>query len=310
MRHEPRYLFGPVASRRLGRSLGVDLTPFKTCSFDCVYCEVGRTTHRTSRRQVYTPVRDVLAELEATLATIPPPDYVTLAGSGEPTLHAQLDELIRGIRRVTTVPIAVLTNGSLLSDPPVRQACGRADLVLPTLAAHDEPGFQRIHRPAPGLTLEQHLAGLVTFRQEQPAAMWLELFILEGFNAGDDDLRAFKPLIERIDPHRIQINTAVRPPAEPDARPVSAEKLAAWAAALGPRAEVIADVHRVCQAGGASGDAEILAICQRRPCTLTQIAAGLGLSVEDTAARIARLRAAGKLRVELLEGQEFLVAGR
>ncbi|RMF77936.1 MAG: radical SAM protein, partial [Planctomycetota bacterium] len=213
-RSKHKYVFGPVPSRRLGRSLGIDLVPLKTCSFNCIYCQLGRGKRTVTERDEFVPLEAVLQELTEALADAPPPDYITLSGSGEPTLYERLGELIGLIKGVSPAPVAILTNGSTLSDANVRADCGRADVILPTLAAHSEEQYQRIHRPAPGMTLERHVEGLRAFRREQETRMWLELFLLEGVNASDDDLQAFAKLLDRIRPHAIQLNTAVRPTAE------------------------------------------------------------------------------------------------
>jgi wyosine [tRNA(Phe)-imidazoG37] synthetase (radical SAM superfamily) len=305
-----QHVYGPVPSRRLGRSLGVDLVPFKTCSFNCLYCQVGHTTTLTRERAEYTPVDEVLADVAKALATGPAPDYVTLSGSGEPTLHSKLDEIIRAIRKLTDRPIAVLTNGSLLFEQDVRAACALADLVLPTLAAHDEDTYQRVHRPYPGLTLESHVAGLTKFRAERDTPMWLELFLLEGVNASDDDQAAFARLIGRIAPDRIQINTAVRPTSDPRARAVSAEKLARWARALGPKAEVIAETRLSSPTPARASEADVLELCRRRPCTLDHIAEALGLHRQEAVKHVTQLLRVAAIRAERQGDHEFYVATR
>ncbi len=168
------YIFGPVPSRRLGRSLGVDLVPFKTCSYDCIYCQLGRTTNQTVERREWVPLDAVLAELRGKLAS--QPDYITLSGSGEPTLYSRLDELIDGIRAMTEVPIAVLTNGSLLWQPEVRSKLLRAHLVIPSLDAGDERTFQAIDRPHGTISFKRMLWGLIDFRREYQGQYWLEVF--------------------------------------------------------------------------------------------------------------------------------------
>jgi len=172
---DSKYVYGPVASRRLGRSLGVDLVPFKTCTYDCVYCQLGRTTHRTIQRGEYVPVDAVLAGLKAKLALGPKPDYISLAGSGEPTLHARIGDLIAGIKLMTRIPIAVLTNGSLLWVPEVQDALMEADLVLPSLDAGDEPMFQRVNRPHPEILFEGMVDGLAAFTARFRKLVWLEV---------------------------------------------------------------------------------------------------------------------------------------
>jgi wyosine [tRNA(Phe)-imidazoG37] synthetase (radical SAM superfamily) len=304
-----QHIYGPVPSRRLGRSLGVDLVPFKTCSFNCIYCQLGQTTCLTLARAEYVPVKEVLDELAEVLASGPPVDYVTLAGSGEPTLHSKLGEIVGAIRGLTDRPIAVLTNGSLLFEKDVREACALADVVMPTLAAHDEAGYQRIHRPCPGLTLARHLSGLLAFRNEHKTPMWLELFILEGVNASEADREAFAKLIDQIGPDRVQINTAARPTSEPHALMVSPEKLRDWARALGPKAEVIAEISLSGARGPAARESDVLALCRRRPCTLDQIAAALSLHRREVLKHVRSLRSARLIRSTQKEGEEYFVAG-
>ncbi|MHC4592376.1 MAG: radical SAM protein, partial [Planctomycetota bacterium] len=167
------YTYGPVASRRLGRSLGVDLVPLKTCTFNCIYCQLGPTAHTTIERADYTPVAEVVSEVREHLAEGVTPDYITLGGSGEPTLHRSFGEVAAQIREGTDVPIALLTNGSLLHLPEVREACTAIDLVLPSLDAGDEETFRRINRPQPTITLAQVVAGLTALRREFQGEIWL-----------------------------------------------------------------------------------------------------------------------------------------
>ena len=305
MTRENRFVFGPVPSRRLGRSLGVDLVPFKTCSFDCVYCQLGRTTHHTTTRKVYAPTEELIAELTATFEDDPDVDYVTLAGSGEPTLHSQLGEIVSAVKEITETPIVILTNGSLFWNPEVRADCAQADVILPTLAAHDEETYRRIHRPAPGIDFRRHLSGLLALRDETKAALWLELFLLKDLNASMDDCVAFKALIDRIQPERVQINTAVRPAAEPDAHAVPLERLEQWARLLGPTVEVIANVAPAARAYSETTEAEVLALCRRRPCTLEQVAAGLGIHRNEAVKFITQLQAANRLHPQWHGDQQF-----
>jgi len=300
--------YGPVPSRRLGRSLGVDLVPFKVCSFNCIYCQLGQTTELTLERKEYVPVAELVDAVAAALERGPEPDYITLAGSGEPTLHARLSEIILAVRKLTDKPIAVLTNGSLFSEREVRDACALADVVLPTLAAHDEAGYRRVHRACPGLTLERHVSGLKAFRREHETPMWLELFVLEGVNASDADREAFAKLIAEIGPDRIQINTAVRPTSERDALSVSAEKLEQWARALGPKAEVIAEVPVGRASGAGMTESDVLELCRRRPCTLEQIADALGAHRNEVVKHITSLLTADAIRSEWKDGREFFAA--
>lgn len=302
-----KYVFGPVPSRRLGRSLGVDLVRPKACCFDCVYCQLGRTRETSTDRLVFMPLDAILSELRDALSHIEA-DFVTLSGSGEPTLHAQLGEIINGIRDLTDTPVAVLTNGALLFDASVREACGRADVVLPTLAATTEEQFAQIHRPHAGLNLEQHIAGLAAMSQEQPASMWLELFVIAGANDSDADLAAFEKILHRIQPERIQLNTAVRPAADRSIRPVPAARLHAWAARLGPRAEVIANYPDRAGSSSPNGSADIIGLCRRHPCTLSDIARAIGTDQQAARDTIERLLRDGALTSERHDGQVYYIA--
>lgn len=263
-------------SRRLGHSLGVDLVPYKTCSFDCIYCQLGRTTDLTVARRPGPPVEVLVAEVEAAITRGPRPDHVTLSGSGEPTLYEPLGELIEALGRVFR-PIAVLTNGSLLADPEVRaELCG-ADLVLPSLDAADETTFQHVNRPHPDLTFDGLVEGMVAFRHQFRGAIWLEVMMLGGVTAMEDQAAKLARLAATIEPDRIHLNTVVRPPAEAYALPASRDELEALCAVFRPRAEVIAEplpVEETPRTVASKG--AVLEVLRRRPCTVGDLAVALG----------------------------------
>ena len=194
------HLFGPVPSRRLGRSLGVDLVPRKTCPFDCIYCEVGPTTNQTETRLNYQ-ADAILAELAAYVRQGPPElDYITLAGSGEPTLNLGLGRIIRRIKTLTGAPVAVLTNGALFYLPEVRRELRAADLVLPSLDAAREEIFRAINRPLADYPLSRLLAGLDAFRREYSGEIWLEILLLKGLNDSPEDLEALRRVLKLLAP--------------------------------------------------------------------------------------------------------------
>ncbi|MCK4275198.1 MAG: radical SAM protein, partial [Phycisphaerae bacterium] len=226
------YIFGPVPSRRLGRSLGVDLVPFKTCTYDCVYCQLGRTTCKTVQRKEYVPLEDVLQELRSKLSS--QPDYITLSGSGEPTLYSKTGELIDRIKAMTNIPVAVLTNGSLLWQAEVRSQLMNADLVVPSLDAGDEAMFQAVNRPHEDITFERMLDGLIEFRREFQGQYWLEVMFLAGHNAIHSEAQNLAECVSLIKPDRVQLNTATRPPAEDYAVTVSQQRLSELAAMFDP----------------------------------------------------------------------------
>lgn len=289
-------VFGPVPSRRLGRSLGVDLIPFKTCSYDCVYCQLGRTTRKTIGRKEWIPLETVLDDLKPKLAL--KPDWITLSGSGEPTLYSRLDELIDGIHAMTNVPIAVLTNGSLLWQPEVRKQLMKAELVIPSLDAGSQTVFEAINRPAPEITFEKMLEGLIRFRQEFTNRYRLEVFFLEGINTADHQVREISDCARQIQPDRVQLNTATRPPAEKYAVQVSQARLTGIAAQFNPPAEIIADYRGVhAQTDFVIQKDTILEMLSRRPCTTEDIAAGLGIHRNEVIKYIEDLKTEGVLEV-------------
>ena len=234
------YLFGPVPSRRLGRSLGVDSIPRKTCPFDCIYCEVGPTSNQTETRLDYE-AEAIVAELSAFLTGgAPELDFITLAGSGEPTLNLALGSIIRRLKELTAIPVAVLTNGALLHLPEVRRELKYADLVLPSLDAAREQAFKNVNRPLPGYPLSRLLQGLETFRREYPGPIWLEVLLLKGLNDSEEDLEALRQALRTLAPDKVQLNTMVRPGRSGQAQPLSFEALAAIASTLEGEVEVIA----------------------------------------------------------------------
>jgi len=298
------YLFGPIPSRRLGRSLGVDLIPRKTCPFDCVYCEVGPTTSKTLARREYHP-EAIIRELEAYLATGPDLDVITLAGSGEPTLNTALGSIIQAIKRLADTPVAVLTNGALLFDPEVRRELGAADVVLPSLDAAREETFQLINRPPAGYTLSRLLAGLEAFRREYPGQVWLEVMILQGVNDQEAELAALRRAIERLSPDTVQLNTAVRPVVEDWAAPVSPGEMAAIAAYLWDGAGVIASFQAAPAKDSPVTDARFLEMLARRPMTAADLAQVLGLSETLVRRQLQRLRDSGLIVFHRHQDQIF-----
>jgi len=298
------HIFGPVPSRRLGRSLGVDLVPFKTCSFDCIYCQLGQTTDKTVERREWVPLDDVLAELKDKLAT--KPDYITLSGSGEPTLYSRLDELIAGIRAMTDVPVAVLTNGSLLWQEEVRKQLMDAHLVIPSLDAGTAGMFRFVNRPDESLSFDRMLQGLIDFRKEFDGEYWLEVFLLAGHTAMDSEVRALVECVRKIQPDRVQLNTATRPTAEDYAVMVSRKRMAEIASQFDPPAEVIADYRNVhAQSDFQAGRESVLEMIQRRPCSLDDIAGGLNMHRNEVIKYVEELDAEGMLTKKTTHGRLF-----
>ncbi|MEJ2690788.1 MAG: radical SAM protein, partial [Deltaproteobacteria bacterium] len=271
--------FGPVNSRRLGRSLGIDLIPTKICSFDCIYCEVGAKRLITGMRKEYAPLAALLAEVDLYLAQPNAADLfdlLTITASGEPTLHTGIGRLIEALKKRSDKPVAVLTNGSLLSDPEVRRDLAAADLVIPSLDAARKESYLRVNRPHHDFPIAPLIEGLARFSREYHGRLWLEILLVKGINDQPEDIAALKAAIERIRPQKIQLNTVVRPPLEHSALPLTEEELHAIAGQLGPSAEVIASFRGEGRKDFHPVDEEaIIALIQRRPCPLEDISAAL-----------------------------------
>lgn len=307
-RSDERYVYGPVSSRRLGRSLGIDLVPFKTCSFDCVYCQLGRTTRKTLERREYVPAERIFADLEKKLSSVSEFDYVGIAGSGEPTLHAGLGEIIRGIKQRTDKPVAVLTNGSLLGDRRVQDDLRGADVVMPSLDAGDARLFGYVNRPHPELDFGRVVDGLIEFRALFRKPFWLEVFLLSGVTGLREEVEKIAALCRRIRPDRIQLNTVARPPAEDYAFPVSAKLLTMFAALFDPPGEVIVEAETVAGPGVGNEtvpDGEILDLLRRRPSTALGVSTGLGIHINEAVKRLESLAARGEIRSTVRGGACF-----
>jgi wyosine [tRNA(Phe)-imidazoG37] synthetase (radical SAM superfamily) len=300
-----RYVFGPVPSRRLGRSLGIDLVPFKTCTYDCIYCQLGRTTLRTVERKEYVPIDDVMDELKRKLSEKQPLDYLTLSGSGEPTLFSKLEELVLRIKGMTQIPLAVLTNGSLFWQEDIRRSLAGVDLVIPSLDVGDADLFRLVNRPHSEITFERMVDGLIQFRRGFSKPIWLEVLLLDGVTAFASEVAKIVKIATVINPDRVQVNTAVRPPSEEFAHPVSREELIRFAAAFGDKGEAVGGF----QATGSHTPnpatfSNILALLERRPCTLPDISGGLGIHPNEALKYLDCLMNDGTI-TGLIKGRSF-----
>ena len=293
------HVYGPVPSRRLGFSLGVDILPYKTCTFDCVYCQLGRTPKKAQRRGKFFSARDILTQIKKTLAQGRRIDHITFSGSGEPTLNTEIGKLIRQVKKATSIPVAVLTNSSFLSRKSVRQALLSADLVAPSLDAATADAFRKVNRPHPSFRLEKIIRGLEKFRQEFKGQIWLEIMLVKGINDSPADIKTLKKAIFRIKPDKVQLNTVVRPPAEKWAHPLSQEKLEEIKANLGERAEVVVDFKEKPQPPSSKNLEEaVLSMILRRPVTLEDLADALGKDKRTILKSLDSLVAKGKIKRE------------
>lgn len=305
-----KYLFGPVPSRRFGRSLGVDLTPYKTCSLNCVFCQLGRTTNQTVIRKEYVPTDAVIAEIEEWMKTDGRADYITLSGSGEPTLHLHFGEVLSFIRANSAIPAVLLTNGTLLHLPEVRDAASSADIVKVSLSAWDQASYGWVNRPDTQMEFTQLIEGQKAFRRQFQGELWMEVFLIWGMNAMAPDVIRIADLAEEKQPDRIQLNTAVRPPAEEYAGSLSRERLFSLSGLFRPAAEVIAEFSTEENPRLQANEETILVMLKRRSCTAAQIAKGFGMHLNEVLKYIGKLMRTGRIREERKSGTVYYVATR
>jgi wyosine [tRNA(Phe)-imidazoG37] synthetase (radical SAM superfamily) len=292
------YLYGPVPSHRLGRSLGIDLVPYKICSYDCIYCQLGSIGSTTVVRKEYADNDRILEELQQKLTGGELPDFISLAGSGEPTLHTGIGDLIRRIKALTTVPVAVLTNGSLLWMPEVQEALLKADLVLPSLDAGDPATFQQANRPDSSIDFDQMVQGLVDFSRRFTGEVWLEVLLLAGISDTEPSVRRIAKLVERIKPTRVQLNTVYRPPAESFADGVTPAQLHYLSGLFSGQVDCISDApvsFSARKSSDISHQDELVAFARRRPCTALDLSIGLNLHLNYVIKQLRILTDSGSL---------------
>ncbi len=272
------HVYGPVPSRRLGYSLGVDILPYKTCSLNCIYCQLGPSSTTTDREDSYFDDRKILAQIKEAASSGRRIDYITFSGSGEPTLNTLLGRLIPRIKKATGIPVAVLTNSTLLSREPVRKSLLTADLVVPSLDAVTQDVFEKINRPHPSLQIRDIIEGLTRFCREFKGRVWIEIMLVAGINDSPAHIQKLKQTIDSLHPDKVQLNTVVRPPAEDFAQALTQKKLEEIQRILGPRSEIIADfADRPRMPAEQDAGAAILTLIKRRPATLSDLANSLGI---------------------------------
>ena len=284
---QKKYIFGPVASRRFGMSLGIDLVPHKTCTIDCVYCECGATTNLTTLRAEYYPTNEIINEIDNVLANYSgtPIDYITLTGSGEPTLHSHITDIIDHLKiHYPQFKTAILTNGTLLCDPQVRKDISQIDLAKISIDCVTEDSFTRINRPAAALDLKTMLDGIVTFCEEYTGKVWIEVFIIEGINDSENEINILKNLLTKIKPDIIHLNSLDRIGVEDWVRPASEETLQRIANALSPLPTVIVkraaataqQPEQPANITDAQLCQDITALLRRRPSTIQDMMTSFG----------------------------------
>ncbi len=299
------YIFGPVLSRRLGRSLGIDLLPSKTCTLDCVFCQVGRTTARTLERLEYVPTEKVIEELKDWFLRGIGVDCLTLAGSGEPTLHSRFGEVLEFMSRNSSVPRALLSNGSLFVLPEVRAAARKATIVKVSLSAWDQASFERVNRPCRELRLDRIVESYKKFRSEFDGEMWMEVFLLKGVNSEPDDVKKIAALAADIMPDRVQLNTVVRPPAEKSSTAVPVHEMKELAGLFDCSTEVVVESDLSNDAKCVCNEKQIAGLLKRHPCTIEQIAGTFNINITDASECVENLLNTGAIRREEKNGKIY-----
>jgi wyosine [tRNA(Phe)-imidazoG37] synthetase (radical SAM superfamily) len=299
-------IFGPVPSRRLGFSLGVDTIPFKTCSLDCIYCQLGRTINKTIQRKGYIAADDILREIEEVLQKGKRIDYITFSGSGEPTLNSEIRKMISRVKELTSIPVAILTNGTLLNQRRLREDLGEADLVIPSLDAVTQEIFEMVNRPHPSLKIDQVITGIDTFSQEFNGKVWLEIMLVKGINDSPEEIEKIAQIIKQMNLKKIQLNTVVRPPAEEFAQPLTTEDLMNIKTVLGKKCEVVAEFKRPVQkAYKKDVEKRILSMIKRRPVTLVDISYSLGLHRNEIIKYVETLEKKHQIKTKVHSGERY-----
>ncbi|MFN2138693.1 MAG: radical SAM protein [Candidatus Promineifilaceae bacterium] len=302
-------VFGPVPSRRLGQSLGIDTIPPKTCNWNCIYCQLGRTRPVTNERRVYVDDKHVLAQVQEALDRHQPGeiDWITFVGSGEPTLHSGLGRLITAVKTLTNIPVAVITNGALLYLPEVRLALRAANAVLPSLDAGTPDLYRRINRPHPDVTFDRLIEGLIAFREVYDGKLWIELMLLDGINDSEASLREIANLLKRIAPDEVHINLPTRPPAETWVKPAGTAAIVRAQAILSDVARVVHPASGAFDLSGCTSIVDaILAIITRHPMSENELQEALAIYAPDQAKTVlAELRESGRAQVVERYGVRF-----
>lgn len=305
-----KYIFGPVFSRRLGLSLGIDLLPEKVCTFDCIYCECGRTAIKTDEIKEWVPADEVIAEVKAYLEKNSSIDFITITGSGEPTLHSKIGYIIKEIKNITSTPVAVLTNGSLLYKKEVRDSLKNADVILPSLNAISEKSFRAVNRPFHNLLPLKIAEGLISLRREYNGKIWLEVVFVKGLNDSVEEILKLKEAIEKINPDKIHLNTVVRPPSENWAKPLTFKEMEKIKEILGEKAEIVMPRERKEKKIVDTGlEEKILETARRRPLTFEELLSVFNINRNEMLEILNSLLKKRKIKKESFEGKDFYTSG-
>ncbi len=300
-----KHLFGPLMSRRFGRSLGIDLCPMKTCSYDCIFCQLGKTPQKTTKREEFFPLEDICNEIAHWLKTDGNAEYITLAGSGEPTLYSRFGELTDFIHSKTDIPVLLLSNGSLFWQKEVREAALKIDVVKLSMSVWNQDLFDRINRPVSGLIFEDMVNGEIEFRKKYKGKLILEVFLLEGINATQSDVRKIAQFAKQIKPDTIHFNTVTRPAAEGFAHSVAKKEMEQFSEMFTPHAEIPPEISGTPLLNKDIDEEKIMDLIRRRPVTLKQLADTFGAHPNEIAKITGKFLRDGKIAIKNEHGENY-----
>jgi wyosine [tRNA(Phe)-imidazoG37] synthetase (radical SAM superfamily) len=307
------FIFGPVPSRRLGLSLGINIIPFKTCSYNCIYCEVGKTTDLTIERKSFFDVDEIKREFVDTIEKSGKIDFVTFSGSGEPTLNSDLGALIKFVKSFVKYKTAVLTNGSLMYREDVREDLMDADLVIPSLDSVLEPSFKKINMPHSELQIKSIVDGLAEFSKAFKGEIWLEILFVKGVNDSQRDIEALCGAINYIKPTRVQIGTVDRPPAYTTAKKLNAQDMMdiyTYMSAQVGSVDIIGSFNKENDEFYNDIERSIVKMINIRPCSKEELKETFNVDSGRIDEILAKLLSESKAYIQEFEGKEFIVGNR
>ena len=295
-----KYVYGPVPSRRLGNSLGIDPLPSKTCNYQCIYCQLGKTNNFTNIRKNYFPKKDILTEIERAIKLNENKfDYITFVGSGEPTLYKDLKDLIIRAKELSEKPVCVITNGSLLYEKEVQNALMYSDVVLPSLDAGDETSFIKINRPHPSISFDNLIQGFIDFRKIFEGKFWIEVMLMKGINDTKEELLKIKEKLDLIKPDRIDINVPIRPPVEKWVRIPDKNIISLLNAIFGDYTNIFFPEEGTFRIYSSNFEKEVLSILKRHPMRQNQIIetfSSSGFSKDVVISNLKKLKSENKIK--------------
>jgi wyosine [tRNA(Phe)-imidazoG37] synthetase (radical SAM superfamily) len=303
-----KFTFGPVPSRRLGFSLGVDIIPRKICTFDCIYCQIGKTTNQEIKRKSFFNSSAIVQEIISKAKQISHIDHITFSGSGEPTLNSDIGSMIEEIKKSLDIPVAVITNGSLLNDKEIRNDLSMADVVLPSLDAASEDVFRYINRPHSLIEINAIIEGMRIFRDTYKGNIWLEIMLIKNVNDSAEELERLKKAVEYIGVDKVQLNTVVRPPSDIKTDSISSAELDQISRYFGPGCEVICSFEKETTKSEEEDWSEmVLDILKRRSLTVNDIMKITGTPEHKVKSSLNIMEAEGKIKQFNFEDNIFYI---